>query len=174
MRMLLRRALYGCTVLIVMGACASTPLQRTADIPAGSEIVVIPFRDCLITGQEEDCNGSGMKAAEAFHEVFSTGKFTSRMAVRPISEKEVLTDQAAVEFARTNGYDYVINGEVDDFYSVAAMTFRSDRAAISMRLLRASDGQVIVTYSKPATASSNFATPQGMIKDLAREVLAAL
>lgn len=169
-----RRAVLCCVLITVVGACASTPIQRTADIPPGSEIVVIPFRDCLITGQDEDCNGSGMKAGEAFHEVFSTGKFTSRLATRPISPKEVLTDQAAVEFARANGYDYVINGEVDDFYSVAAMTFRSDRAAISTRLIRVSDGQVIVTYSKPGSASSNFATPQGMIKGLAEEVLAAL
>lgn len=169
-----RRALLCCVMMTVAAGCASTPITRTADIPAGSEIVVIPFRDCLITGQDEDCNGSGLKAGEAFHETFSDSRFSSRLGTRPIGPKETLTDQAAVEWARQQGHDYIINGEVDDFYSVAAMTFRSDRAAISMRLLRVSDGQAIVTFSKPGTASSNFATPKGMIADLAAQVLAAL
>jgi hypothetical protein len=172
--LLTRKAVLCCVLIAVASACASTPIVRTADVPPGSEIVVIPFRDCLITGQDEDCNGSGLKAGEAFQEVFSTGKFRSTLATRPVSAKESLTDQAAVDFARRNGHAYIINGEVDDFYSVAAMTFRSDRAAISMRLLRASDGQAIITFSKPGTAESNFATPKGMIKDLAVQVRNAL
>lgn len=155
--------------VILVAACATTaPVTKTADIPRGSEIVIIPFRDCQITGQEEDCTGSGAKAAEAFREAFSEGdKFRSRVSTRPVAANALLSDQAAAEFARKNNYAYVINGEVDDWYSVAPMTFRADRAAVSIRVIRASDGQVITTYSRRAEGSSNFETPQGIVKGIA-------
>ena len=159
-----------CCAVVLLAACASAPITKNAEVPHGSEIVVIPLRDCLITGQDEDCNGSGKQAGEAFQEVFSQGgKFKSRLAERPVGAKETLTDQAAAEFARKMGYQYVINGEVDDFYSVAAMTFRPDRAATSVRLIRASDGQVVASYSRQGKAGSNFATPKGMIKGIAAD-----
>ena len=162
-----RALLFLCGVVALMTACASAPLTKTGEIPKGSEIVVISFRDCLLSGQE-DCDGSGRKAGEAFQEVFSVGgKFTSKLVDRPVGAKEPLSDQAAAEFARTKGHSYVLNGEVDDFYSVAAMTFRPDRAAVSIRILRASDGQVMTSYSQQGKAGSNFATPKGMIKGIA-------
>ncbi len=162
------RAVLCCAVLVVFSACASAPITKTAEIPRNSEIVIISLRDCLITGQDEDCNGSGQKAGEAFKEAFSEGgKFTSRLVDRPVGAKEALTDQAAADFGRKNGYGYVINGEVDDFYSVAAMTFRPDRAAVSVRVIRSSDGQVITSFSQQGKAGSNFATPKGMVKGIA-------
>lgn len=163
-----RGPLLLCGVVALMSACASAPLTKTGEIPKGSEIVVISFRDCLVSGQEDDCDGSGRKAGEAFQEVFSEGgKFTSKLVDRPVGAKEALSDQAAAEFARTNGHNYVLIGEVDDFYSVAAMTFRPDRAAVSIRIIRASDGQVMSSYSKHGEAGSNFATPKGMVKGIA-------
>jgi hypothetical protein len=163
----IRRAVIGCAVL-ALSACASAPIQKTGEVPRGSEIGVIAFRDCLISGQEEDCNGSGKIAAEAFVEAFSEGgKFTSRLLDRPVGAKDSLSDQAAAEVGRKAGVPYVISGEVDDFYSVAAMTFRSDRAATTMRVIRTSDGEVMARDTRQGTAGSNFATPRGMIKDLA-------
>lgn len=47
------------------------------------------------------------------------------------------------------------------------MTFRSDRAATTIRVIRTSDGEVMARDSRQGTAGSNFATPRGMIKDLA-------
>ncbi len=161
-------ALLSLAVLVFFAACASVPITKTGEIPRGSEIVVVGFRDCLISGQDEDCNGSGVKAGEAFQEAFNEGgKFTSRLVDRPVGPKDALSNEAAAELGRKNGYNYVLHGEVDDFYSVAAMTFRTDRAAVTMRIVRASDGQVMASYSKVGKASSNFATPQGMIKDIA-------
>jgi hypothetical protein len=163
-----RRAVFVCIGLALISGCASAPLVKTGDVPSGSEIGVISFRDCLINGQEEDCNGSGKQAGEAFQEVFAEGgKFTSKLVDRPISAKDSLSDPDAAELARKSNLPYVINGEVDDFYSVAAMTFRSDRAAVSIRVIRASDGQVIARYSQQGKARSNFATPKGMIKGIA-------
>lgn len=157
-----------CAAVALLSACASAPITKSGDIPRGSEIVVISFRDCTITGQEEDCTGSGKQAAEAFQEAFSEGdKFRSKLVDRPVGASESLSDQAAAELGRRSGHSYVINGEVDDFYSVAAMTFRADRAAVNVRILRVSDGQIMASYSKRAEGSSNFATPKGIIKGIA-------
>jgi hypothetical protein len=168
---LIVRGLLCCAVFALVSACAtSAPVAKTGEIPHGSEIVVLTLRDCTITGQE-DCVGSGKQAGEAFQEVFNQGgKFTSRLVDRPVGATENFSDQVAADFARKNRYAYVINGEVDDFYSVAAMTFRPDRAAVNVRIIRASDGQVMASYSAPGKAASNFATPKGMIKGIATYV----
>ena len=64
----MRSGFWGlCIFVVLLTACASAPITKTADVPAGSEIVVISLRDCTITGQE-DCNGSGRQAGEAFQE----------------------------------------------------------------------------------------------------------
>ena len=165
-----RQAVLLVFVVALVTGCASTPVTKNADIPAGTEIVVVPFRDCMISGQDEDCNGSGVKTGEAFKEAFSTGKFKARLVDRPVGAKETWSDKDVAAWARSNGYEYVLTGEVDDFYSVAAMTFRADRAAASARIIRASDGMVVAAYSKPGTAGSNFATPQGMMKGIATEM----
>ena len=165
-----RRAVLLVFAVVLVSGCASTPVTKNAEIPAGTEIVVVPFRDCLISGQDEDCNGSGVKTGEAFQEAFSTGKFKARLVDRPVGPKETWSDKDVAQWARTNGYEYVLTGEVDDFYSVAAMTFRPDRAAASARIIRASDGMVVAAYSKPGSAGSNFATPKGMMKGIATEM----
>ena len=158
-------------VALVTGCATSTPVTKNAEIPAGTEIVVVPFRDCLISGQDEDCNGSGMKTSQAFKEAFSEGgKFKARLVDRPVSARENWSDKDAAAWARSQGYEYILTGEVDDFYSVAAMTFRTDRAAASARIIRASDGLVVASSSNPGTASSNLATPQGMMKGIATEM----
>lgn len=172
---LARSVVFLCFIVVLFAGCASTKITKAADIPPGSEITIISFRDCMITGQDEDCNGSGQKTAEAFRDSFSQGgKFRSSIAPRPVGPKEPLSDAAAAEYGRKNNYPYVINGEVDDFYSVAAMTFRSDKAAVSVRVIRSSDSLVITSFSKPGTAGSNFETPQGMMKRLADELRNAL
>jgi hypothetical protein len=166
-----RNAVLLVFAVVLASGCASTPVTKNAEIPAGTEIVVVPFRDCLISGQDEDCTGSGVKTGEAFRDAFSEGgKFKARLVDRPVGAKETWSDKDVAEWARRNNYDYVLTGEVDDFYSVAAMTFRPDRAAASARIIRASDGLVVAAYSKPGSAGSNFATPKGMMKGIATEM----
>lgn len=170
----IQTSLIGLTTLFLVASCASVPITTAAEVPPGSEIGIISLRDCVITGQEEDCTGSGEQAAEAFAEAFNEGTFEARVLDRPVADNMILSDEQAAEYGRAQGVEYVINGEVDDFYSVASMTFRTDRAAVSVRLIRTSDGLVVTSYSRPGTASSNFATPKGMIKDLAIELRNAL
>src|SRR5512141_1855294 len=55
---------------LVVVSCASTPpVVRRGQVPIGSELAVIPFRDCLIAKQE-DCDGSGNTAGNIFAQVF--------------------------------------------------------------------------------------------------------
>lgn len=146
------------------------PPLSNPGVPIGSELAVIPFRDCLISGQE-DCDGSGNTAGNIFAQVFSAStKFQAVPLSRPVGPKETLTDDAAVALAKIKGFKYVINGEVDEYYDVAPMTFRVDRAGISVRILRVEDGHITAFFSQRKDGSSNFATPSGIIKKMAEHV----
>jgi hypothetical protein len=165
---MLRRLVFVTMVTAVMASCASTPpVVKRGDVPQGSEIAVVSFRDCLIAGQE-DCDGSGNSAGSVFARVFSSGpKFRAVPLSRPVGPKETLTDDAAVQLARQKGFKYVLNGEVDEYYSVAPMTFRVDRAGVSVRLLRVEDASVVAFFSQRKDAGSNLSTPDGIIEGIA-------
>lgn len=158
------------TLFIITG-CASTPaVIKRLDVPQGTEIAIIAFRDCTIAGQA-DCYGSGNVAGSIFARVLSTAsKFSAVPLSRPVGPNEVLTDDVAVDFARTKGFQFVLNGEVDEYYSVAPMTFRLDRAGISIRLLRVIDGSVAAFFSQRKDAATNFETPDGLIEQMAIHV----
>ena len=158
--------------LLIFIGCASTlpPVVKRLDIPQGTKIAIIPFRDCTIITQE-DCKGSGNSAGSIFARVFSTSnKFSAVLLSRPVGPNEELTDAAAVDFARTKGYQFVLNGEVYDYYSVAPMKVRVDRAGVFLRILRVSDGSVAVSFSHRKEGATNFATPDGLIEDMAVHV----
>jgi hypothetical protein len=158
-------------LLLLLVSCASTPpVVKRGQVPIGSELAVIPFRDCLISGQE-DCDGSGNTAGNIFAQVFSAStKFQAVPLSRPVGPKETLTDDAAVALAKIKGFKYVINGEVDEYYDVAPMTFRVDRAGISIRILRVEDGHITAFFSQRKDGSSNFSTPSGIIQKMAEHV----
>jgi hypothetical protein len=88
-----------------------------------------------------------------------------------VNPKETLSDIEAVALAKARGLGFVINGEVTQFYSVAAMTFRPDRAGISVRILNVGTGEIAAAYSVTRASKTNFATPEGMIEDMAYEIL---
>jgi hypothetical protein len=107
--------------------------------------------------------------------VFSASpRFKAVPLSRPVAPRESLTDDAAVRYAQEKGFGYVINGEVDEFYSVAPMTFRVDRAGVSIRLLRVSDGAVVAFYSQKKDGGSNFTTPDRIIEKIAERFRDAL
>ena len=158
-------------LLLLLVSCASTPpVVKRGQVPIGSELAVIPFRDCLISGQE-DCDGSGNTAGNIFAQVFSAStKFQAVPLSRPVAPKETLTDDAAVALAKIKGFKYVINGEVDDYYDVAPMTFRVDRAGISVRILRVEDGHITAFFSQRKDGITNFDNPNNIIKKMAEHV----
>ena len=158
-------------LLLVPLAIASTPpVVKRAELPPQAEIAVVMFRDCTITGQE-DCDGSGNTAGSIFARVLATeSKVRAVPLSRPVGPKETLSDDAAVEYAKSKGYQYVLNGEVDDYYRVAPMTFRTERAGVSIRILRASDGSVMDFFSERKNSKSNFTTPDRLIEKMADHV----
>lgn len=157
--------------LLLCSGCASTPaVVVRSNVPYGSEIAVIGFRDCVIA-EQEDCGGSGNVAGSIFARVFSsTPAFKAVPLSRPIGPKDSLSDESAVELAKSKGFKFVLNGEVDEYYSVAPMTFRTDRAGVSIRLLRSDDGAVVAFFSQRKEAASNLSTPDAIIQGMAERV----
>lgn len=162
-------------ILLLVAGCASTPpVVVRSNVPSGSEIAVVAFRDCIIAGQE-DCDGSGNVAGSIFARVFSSKPNLKAVPLsRPVGPKETLSDGVAAEMARAKGYKFVLNGEVDEYYSVAPMTFRVDRAGVSVRLLSADDGTVVAFFSQRKEARSNLSTPDAVIEKMAEFVLEGL
>jgi hypothetical protein len=157
-----------CQSLIL--SCASTPsVVKYDSVPSGSRVAVIPFRDCTIVGQE-DCSGSGNIAGNIYAQVLAAHPGIQVVPLsRPVGAGESLTDDAAVKYAGSKGFEYVVNGEMNDFYRVAPMTFRQERVALAVRVLRVSDGKVIVMQSETA-AAGNLTTPERMLERIAAKL----
>lgn len=151
-------------------SCASAPtVVKIEPLPKGARVAVIPFRDCTISGQD-DCGGSGNNAGTIYARVLAAHAGIEALPVsRPVGASEALTDDAAVKLAASKGVAYVVNGEVNDFYRVAPMTFRNERVALSVRVLRVSDGKVMALQTESVTAG-NFNTPERMIERLATKL----
>lgn len=170
----MRSLLVSLVIAVVTTSCASAPAVVKRDkVPRGVEIAVIAFRDCLIANQE-DCSGSGsITGSVVARALFSGGQFKAFPVSRPVGATQPLADDEAVALGREKRYAYVINGEVDDYYIVAPMTFRSEKAGISMRLLRVSDGALVAFFSRRREAG-NLTTPDKMILKMAGEFRDAL
>jgi hypothetical protein len=158
------------TVSIAGFSCASTnTVMKYESVPSGSRVAVIPFRDCMIVGQD-DCGGSGNIAGNIYAQVLAARPGLQVVPLsRPIGAAEPLTDEAAAKYASSRGFEYVVNGEMNDFYRVAPMTFRSERVGLALRLLRVSDSKVIAFQTEAATAG-NLTTPERMLERIAAKL----
>ena len=166
----MRRTTILITALVLSGCATTPPVVVRGSLPINAEIAVVSFRDCTIAGQE-DCDGSGNVAGSVFARVFSAAPGLGAVPIsRPVGPKETFSDDAAVELARSKGFKYVLNGEVDEYYSVAPMTFRVDRAGVSVRILRVEDGFVLAFFSQRKEAGSNLSTPDALIQAMAEHV----
>jgi hypothetical protein len=87
---------------------------------------------------------------------------------RSVAATAQLDDSAA--YAKSKGYQYVVNGDVEDYYRVAPMTFRTERAGVSVRLLRTSDGEVLAFFSHRTHSQTNLTTPDVMLASMAEHV----
>lgn len=156
--------------LLLAGCAALPPVVKRGELPPNAEIAVLMFRDCTIAGQV-DCDGSGNSAGSVFARVMATGSRVRAVPVsRPVGAKEPLSDDAAVTFAKSKGYQYVMNGEVDEYYRVAPFTFRTERAGVSVRVLNVADGSVIAFFSDRRHSQTNLTTPDAMIEEMAKHV----
>jgi len=157
-------------VSTVVMSCASSPtVVKSESVPSGAHVAVIPFRDCTIPGQD-DCGGSGNIAGTIYARVLASHPGIQVLPVsRPVGATDALTDDAAVKFASSKGFDYVVNGEVNDFYRVAPFTFRQERVGLAVRVLHVPDGKVIAFQTEAATAG-NLTTPERMLERLAAKL----
>ncbi len=159
-----------CAVLsfvVTLAGCASVHPTVREHVPHGSDVGVIMFRDCTISGQE-DCGGSGLTAGSVFARVLSEESVLRAVPLsRPVPAAAALDDSAAVTYGREKGFRYVLNGEVEDYYRVAPFTFRPERAGVSVRLLDTSNGQVMAFFSDRGTAP-NLSTPDAILGDFAK------
>ena len=171
-RILLTSACF--IVLIATGCVATPPVTVREVLPKNSEISVVMFRDCNISGQE-DCDGSGLTAASIFARVLSEKPGLRAVPLsRPVAAREGLDDSAAVAYAKAKGFKYVLNGDVEDYYRVAPMTFRTERAGVSVRLLNTENGDLMAFFSHRTHSQSNLTTPDALIQQLARHVRDAI
>jgi hypothetical protein len=160
-------------VAFFLFGCASG-MRPTASVfqpvPRDARIAIISLRDCTISN-DDDCHGAGDIAASVIAATLSKGGYEVIPLSRPGNPDQVLSDDAAVEVAKAKGFEYLINGEVNDFYRVAPMTFRVDRASLAFRLLKVSDGSVVASATSSVEAASNLGTPEGLIRKLAKKLL---
>jgi len=157
--------------------CACT-IHSTATsfehVQPSAKIAVVAFRDCTIP-EQNDCQGSGNIASSIMASTLAKdSKFQVVPISRPVAPNQELVDAAAVEEARVRGFDYVVNGEVNNFYRVAPFTFRSDKVSLSARVIRVSTGAVVASAVESSESATNFATPEGMIERVARKLREAL
>jgi len=168
----MKKQLFAMAAAACLSGCISAPAVREKT-PPGADVGVIAFRDCTIQDQE-DCNGSGVAAGSVMARTLAESrKFKGVPLSRPVGPKEQLDDTKAAEYGKAKGFAYVVNGEVQDYYRVAPMTFRSERAAISLRVLRTSDGAVVTFFQDHGTAN-NFRTPDGIIEDMCEKVVKSM
>ena len=168
-----RRFVIAAMAVSLLTGCAGAPVTVRDKVPKATDVAVVMFRDCTIDGQE-DCDGSGLSAGSIFARVIAgTPGMKAVPLDRPVGPKIPLSDSEAAEYAKAKGYQYVVNGEVQDYYRVAPFTFRSERAGVSVRVLRASDASVVSFFSDRDIAN-NLSTPDAILESMAKKVAKAM
>lgn len=142
----------------VASGCQTSPARPPEPkILNGDQLAVIKFRDCLIEA-EISCTGSGDEFATDIADVLRDPPILNTLVVaRPVGPAEELSDAAAVTYAKSSGYPYIINGEVNDLHRAAIASTHEQRISYTLRVLRASDGKVVDTYA--CKYSPNNLTP---------------
>ncbi|GGA37517.1 hypothetical protein [Dyella nitratireducens] len=156
-------------MMMLLAGCATDPsITVKHRVPHGGTVAVVMFEDCAIANQV-DCDGSGAKASSIFVRVLSQKPGLNAVSLpRPVGAKAPLTDDAAVAYAKSKGYRYVINGEVQDYYG--HMGIHSNRAGISVRVLSTSNGLELTSYSYQEKSTTHLTTPDEMLEDMAKQV----
>ncbi|WP_426284955.1 hypothetical protein [Luteibacter sp. E-22] len=169
----MKKAMTAGALAVLVTGCAGVPVTVRDKVPPAADVAVVMFRDCTIQGQE-DCDGSGLTAGSIFARVMASTPGKKAVPLdRPVGPKEPLSDADAAAYAKGKGYAYVINGEVQDYYRVAPFTFRSERAGLSVRVLRTSDASVASFFSDRDIAN-NLSTPDAIIEGMAKKVAKAM
>jgi TolB-like protein len=157
--------------MMLLAGCASDPsITVSHRVPHGSTIAVVVFSDCQVANQP-DCDGSGANADSIFVRVLSQKEGVHIVSLpRPVGPKAPLSDDAAMAYGRSKGYRYVITGEVQDYLRTGHLAIHSDRAAMSVRVLNASSGQTMASYTYQEDSRTHFSSPDEMLEDMAKQL----
>jgi TolB-like protein len=172
--MTIRTRVLLAAVMLLTGCTTDPSISVIHRVPHGSTIAVVMFKDCDIANQS-DCDGSGLDAGSIFVRVLSQRSGLHAISLpRPVGPKALLTDDAAVAYAKAKGYRYVINGEVQDYYRTGHLAIHSDRVGISVRVLSTSNGQALATYTYQQDSKTHLATPDDMLEDMAKQLASSI
>jgi TolB-like protein len=172
--MTMRKRALLVTMLLLAGCSTDPTISVIHRVPHGGTVAVVAFEDCTIANQT-DCNGSGATATAIFVHALSQKPGLHIVSLpRPVGATAPLTDMAAMVYAQSKGYRYVVNGEVQDYLRTGHMTLHSDRAAMSVRVLNVTNGQAIVTYTYQEDSRTHFNSPDDMLDDMAKQVANAI
>ena len=168
--------ILACLSALVAVGCGSDPSKpevHNPKVPQGSTIAIISFRDCTIADQD-DCKGSGEVTSSIFVTHLATSQIFHVVALpRPVDAAAELTDQAAVDYAKSKGYAYVLNGEVTDYFKASFIPYtwwRKERGALSVHLVSTADGKILYLHSDQDSDNNATGTPEKIMKGFADDV----
>lgn len=145
-------------------------VSKLGQIPVGAKMAIVPFSNCSVIDNSE-CAGSGNAAGTEFSRVFASGShFDSELIPRPVGSNDLLTDKSAVTYAKSKGFEYVMNGEVTAFYDAEPVSGRRDQVGITLRILNTENEKIIFSYQHLACGMSNFDTTNEILNVIARHI----
>ena len=157
-----------CLGLVGCVFAASPPRGETL---RASKIGFVTMRDCLMPDQS-DCHGSGVMATAVFARVFGHDRSThTKILPRPVSPIADFPDGDACELARSQAFQYVVNGEVRDYRDmppVLSVRIR-DRAGVWVRLLDVRDCSILASVDDVNTGPAN-GSPEPLLQELAESL----
>lgn len=152
------------------GAPPPAELPRRFHFPHGAKVLVLPFRDHR-SEDPRDRDGTGRATQVAVEQALGevVGLEVSERPGLPGDYALGLSRAQAAALAREAGADFAVYGDCVEFYRVAPMTFRTDRAGMDLEIVRA-DGTPVYRFTRSRDAGTNLNEPEDGLLRLARTV----
>ena len=162
-------ALLLATLTLLNTGCGAlgTRIDGWEGVKRTESLVVLPFRD-NVSEDSNDSDGTGKKCQTIMVEALSDRRDDTVKSHVPANHdfKTVLSQMQANTLGKTLKVDYVVYGDCIEFYDVAPMTFRADRAGMQVFVLRVVDGVIVYTARYNEKSDSNFDSPEDVIQEL--------
>lgn len=158
----------------VVGGFDSSPwveVEGTFRFPKEAAVLVLPFKD-NVSDDDRDSKETGRAAQRAFLEALQAKGTISALGTETDGNAALrgLSRSEALERLQEADADYAVYGDCFEFYRVAPMTYRSDRAGVTVEII-AADGAVVFRRSVQAIANSNFEEPEVVLGRIARRIV---
>ena len=145
---------------------SSTDIISGFRFPRSARVLVAPFRDNE-SDDPRDSVDTGIIAQqrllEGLEELDSIR--VKKATPQRYDPSKGLSLDEAVALAHQYEADFVVFGDVIEFYRVAPLTFRADRAGVTIRVASVS-GQLVFQRSWNKHSGTNFSTPDAVIENI--------